>query len=114
MFEFYHAIVAFPAGGGGQGGSGGLLEMLLPLGIMGAIFYFLVLRPQQKRQKELDSLLAGLKTGDEVVTTGGLVGKISKVEGDVFTIDMGERTKVRILRAHITGLRGAPSESKES
>ncbi len=61
---------------------GGGLEMLIILAVFGLVFYFMVFRPQSKRQKEQKALLAGLAKGDEVLTSGGLIGRITKVSAD--------------------------------
>jgi len=91
-----------PQGSGGQGGSPGgeLMSTLLMFGVIFLVFYFLLIRPQQKRQKEHQTMLEALKRGDEVVTAGGVHGKIRAVaaqtmrleiaQGVVITIDKGQ------------------------
>lgn len=88
---------------GADAGAMGMLAQFAPLVIMFAIFYFLLIRPQQKRAKEHKAMLDGLKKGDQVVTTGGLIGRILEIEGDVLTIDLGE-TKVKVGRGYVTGM----------
>jgi len=73
-----------------QAADGGSLMGLLPIILMFAILYFLMIRPQMKRQKEHKALVAGLSKGDEVVTAGGIVGKISKVTDAYVGIEVGE------------------------
>jgi preprotein translocase subunit YajC len=73
----------------------------LPLVGMGLIFWFLIIRPQMKRQKEHQAKVAGLKKGDQVVTAGGLVGKIVKVDEDYADIDLGGGTRVKAVKATI-------------
>ena len=68
-------------GGGGFGGFGGF-ESLLPLVLIFVVFYFLLIRPQQKKAKVHRELLAALRRGDRIVTSGGLIGKITRVLGD--------------------------------
>jgi preprotein translocase subunit YajC len=80
-----------------------LTNMLIPLVLMGAVFYFLLIRPQQKQAKEHQKLLTGLKRGDEVVTQGGLIGSVVQVEDRTVTVDVGAGTKVRVLKANIIG-----------
>lgn len=65
------------------------------------LFYVLLIRPQQKRFKEHAQMLSELKKGDKVVTTGGLVGKIDKVQDEEMVIDLGNGTKVTVLRNYI-------------
>jgi preprotein translocase subunit YajC len=76
-----------------------ILFMLLMFGV----FWFILIRPQMKRQKEHQALLAALKKGDEVVTRGGLIGKISGLSDKYLTIELQEKVRVRILRSHVDG-----------
>jgi preprotein translocase subunit YajC len=76
-----------------------MIFMLLIFGV----FWLIVLRPQMKRQKEHQAMLAALKKGDMVVTRGGLVGKISGVSDRILTIELQEKVRVRVLRSHIDG-----------
>lgn len=77
------------------------LFVLLP---MFAIFYFLILRPQSKRQKEHQAMLQKLGKGDEVITRGGLIGKITGVGDDgVLVIELQEKVRVRVPRAYLEG-----------
>ena len=100
MFEVLQAVIA--QGGGGDP-SGGLAGMLLPMVIIFGIFYFLVIRPQNKKQQEHDNFLNNLKVGDGVVTQGGLLGKITNVEQDVLTLDVGSRVRIKVMRSHVQG-----------
>ncbi len=104
MFEVAtaYAMGAAPQAGA-DAGPMGMLAQFAPLVIMFAIFYFLLIRPQQKRAKEHKAMLEGLKNGDQVVTTGGLIGRITNIEGDILTIDLGE-TKVKVGRGYVTGM----------
>ncbi|WP_297731649.1 preprotein translocase subunit YajC [uncultured Maricaulis sp.] len=77
--------------------------------LMGLVFYFLLIRPQQKRMKEHKALIEGLKRGDEVITQGGMIGKISKVADEEVTLDVGEGVKVRIVRSTIADVKGRPA-----
>ena len=80
----------------------------LPFAAILLVFYFLIIRPQQKRQKEQRAMLEALKKGDTVVTQGGIIGKISKLEDLEAVIDVGEGMKLRVLRAMIVDVRGKP------
>ena len=75
---------------------------------MGVVFYFLLIRPQQKRMKEHKEMVEGLKRGDEIVTQGGLIGKIAKVADEEVTVELADGVKVRVVRQTITGVRGRP------
>ncbi len=70
----------------------------LPIVGMVVIFWFLIIRPQMKRQKEHQEKVAGLKKGDQVVTQGGLVGKIAKVEDDFVHIDLAKDVRVKAVK----------------
>ena len=91
------------SGGFAEGGFG-----LLPIVFVMVIFYFLLIRPQQKRAKQHRELLASIRRGDKIVTTGGLTGTVVKVTDDVDTVDVEIATgvKVQIVRAMIADLRG--------
>jgi preprotein translocase subunit YajC len=83
-----------------------LTAMLPPMIAVFAIMYFIGIRPQQRRQKEIREMLAALRRGDTVVTTGGLVGKISKVLNDnEIQVELAEGVRVRMLRAAVTEVR---------
>ena len=77
---------------------GGLEQLLFPLLLL-AIFYFLLIRPQVKRQKEHLAMVAGLRRGDQVVTQGGLIGKVSKIKDDYeVEVELAANVKVRVVR----------------
>ena len=76
----------------------------LPLmAMMVLLFYFMLWRPQAKKQKETQSMLSSLKEGDEVVTTGGLVGKITGLNDTYVTLQVQEKVRLKVLRLHVTG-----------
>ena len=101
--------VAFAMGSAGQAGQeGNPIAAFVPLALMFVIFYFLLIRPQQKRAKEHKALLDNLQKGQTVVTAGGLFGKIVEIKDDIITIDLGETT-VRVGRQYISGLKDAPA-----
>jgi preprotein translocase subunit YajC len=82
---------------------GGAFGMFLPLILIFVVFYFLMIRPQAKQQKKHQEFLGGLKKGDEVVTNGGIIGKVVLVEDRAVQVDVGGGTKLRVLKAHIAG-----------
>ena len=78
----------------------------LPLIVMFVVFYFLLIHPQQKRQKELDQMIRDLKKGDRVTTAGGIIGTIVGIQNDYVIIKVGDgETKIEILKSAITGKR---------
>ena len=88
-------LIFFQAGGG--------LWQFLPIIVIIGVFYFLLIRPQQKRQKQLQETIANLKIGDRVVTTGGIVGVITAVRETSFYIRTAEKSILEIARSAIAG-----------
>jgi len=78
---------------------------IVPLVLIFVIFWFLLIRPQQKRMKDHRTMIAAVKRGDKVVTGGGLIGKVTKVTGDEVEIDLGGGQKVRALKATLSDVR---------
>jgi preprotein translocase subunit YajC len=86
-----------------QGTAGGLIQFL-PLLLIVAIFYFLILRPQQRRQRQLQETIANLKIGDRVVTTGGVIGIITTVRETSFLIRSADKSILEIARTAVAGI----------
>ena len=82
--------------------SGSVIGSFLPLILLFAIFYFLIIRPQQKAQKEHKLMLEALKKGDKIITTGGLIATIVKPEEDFIKIKLNDDTIVKLDRAYIS------------
>jgi preprotein translocase subunit YajC len=91
---------AMAGGPGGAQGSGGLLT-LVPLLLMFAIFYFLLIRPQQKKAKEHRTFLENLKRGDRVVTAGGLYGEITGMTDETVILEIADKIRVKVGRGYI-------------
>lgn len=106
---------AAPTGGGapapGPVGCGGGTEQIGFLLLMFAVLYFVMIRPQQKRQKQHEQMLTDLKKGDIVRTNGGLRGEVTALDERDVTIEIADRTRVKVLRTHVAGL-DAPPEQK--
>lgn len=77
-----------------------------------AVFYFMIIRPQQKKQREMDAWLKALKKGDEVVTNGGLIGKISGLTDTTVTLEVQEKVRLKVLRSAITGKAPQPGNAQ--
>ncbi|HET9713283.1 MAG TPA: preprotein translocase subunit YajC [Pyrinomonadaceae bacterium] len=86
-----------------QGGLGGLAQML-PIFLIIGVFYFLLIRPQQKRQRQLQETISTLKIGDRVVTTGGIIGVITTVRDTSFLIRSADKSILEIARSAIAGI----------
>ncbi|MFN7098556.1 MAG: preprotein translocase subunit YajC [Gammaproteobacteria bacterium] len=93
---------ANPATGTATAGSGSGLTSILFLLVFFAIFYFLILRPQQKRQKEQRDMISNLAKGDEVVTSGGIVGKIIDMDDSFLELEIAQGIKVKVQRFAIS------------
>jgi preprotein translocase subunit YajC len=93
-------------GGGSSGsGAGGLLS-LVPFVLIFVIFYFLVIRPQQKRQKDQKALVDAMKKGDKVVTTSGIWGTVTNLGKETVTLQIADNVKIKMQRENIARLRG--------
>jgi preprotein translocase subunit YajC len=86
-------------------GGAALAAQIMPLVLIGFIFYFLLIRPQNQRLKAHRALLAAITKGETVVTNGGLIGKVVKVTDDELTIDLGNAQKVKVVRSMIADVR---------
>ena len=93
---------AMGAPAGGAAGEGSALVSFVPLILMLVACYFLLIRPQQKRTKEHKAMLSALKRGDEVVTAGGLYGRIVEAADDHLQVDLGNNVVVKIARSSIS------------
>jgi preprotein translocase subunit YajC len=105
-----HAMGTMGQGDGGQPGS--QFAAFVPLVLMVGIFYFLLIRPQQKKQKEHKQLLSNLQKGDVVMTSGGLHGKITGLTETAVTMEIAEKVRVKVQRGYIAGVisKGEPVE----
>src|SRR5262245_42998990 len=86
-------------------------SMLLPILGMLLIFYFLMIRPQQKRQKEVQKMLSGMKKGDRVLTATGLYGTVTSVKDDIVVLQIADNVKVEMVKSAVTGI-VAPSSGE--
>jgi preprotein translocase subunit YajC len=92
------------AQGGAAAGGPPIWIQLLPFAGLFAVFYFLIIRPQQQKQNDHTAMLANLKKNDEVVTSGGLYGRIQTISDDVVTLEIAPNVKVRVSRPQIASL----------
>jgi preprotein translocase subunit YajC len=110
LIDLAHAMGPAPQGGSGEGGAMGLFGSLIPLILIFVIFYFLLIRPQQKRAKEHKSMIESLKKGDKIVTSGGIYGIIEAVGTNTITVKVGENVKVKIGKPYVATLRASSDE----
>lgn len=100
MISVAHAQAAAPATGSAFG-LDGLSSMMLPLLMIGAM-YFLMIRPQQKRAKETKAMVDALKNGDEVITAGGILGKITKANEQYVVVEIAAGSEITVQRVAVT------------
>lgn len=107
------------AGGAAAGGAapprpqgcGGPEQIIFMLAML-VVFYFLLIRPQQKKMKQHKAMVESLKRGDAVITSGGIFGRITAVEGNVLTVEIAKNTNIRILKSAVGGIANAETEEK--
>ena len=93
---------ASAAGTQSAGGVGSMLTMLIPLALIVVFFYFFIIRPEKKRTKEMQNMLDSIQVADEVITNGGIIGRVLSVKDDTVLIETGsDRTKIRVLKSAI-------------
>jgi preprotein translocase subunit YajC len=83
-------------------GLSGMAPLLIMLAVFGAIFYFMLIRPQRKRQAKMNELIGGLKRGDQVITAGGIYGEIDSVGDSSFVLTLEDGAKIRVAKASVT------------
>ncbi|MGH8265596.1 MAG: preprotein translocase subunit YajC [Steroidobacteraceae bacterium] len=101
MDFFISNAYAQQAGGGAAGGG---MQMIIFMGLFFVVFYFLLIRPQNKRAKEHRAMLAALAVGNEVVTTGGILGKVTEVSESFVSIEIASGVVIKVQRAQVSGL----------
>jgi len=97
---------AMSRAGGGGGDQPSLLIQMAPFLMVFAVIYFVMIRPQQKRQQEHRAMLEALKAGDQVLS-GGIFGEITKIKDDVITLKVADNVRIRVHRSAVTGKVGA-------
>lgn len=102
------------AAGGSPGGTEIIMQMA-PFAIILVIMYMLIIRPQQKRAKETQEMLGGIRRGDTVVTSGGIIGKVTKVtDAAEVEVEIAPNVRVRVMRAMISDVRAKGEPVKET
>lgn len=105
------ATIAAAAGGGGMSA---MLLQLAPFLLIFVVFYFLLIRPQQQRVKKHTEMINNLRRGDEVLTQGGIVGKITKITDNEATVEIAEGVRVKVLKPTITEVRNRTEPANDS
>ncbi len=91
-----------------------LVEMLVMPAVFLMIMYFLIIKPQQRKAKEQKELLTNMKAGDEVVTSGGIIGKVKSVADTFVTLEIANNTNVKVLKANVTALTKPPAAASQA
>lgn len=107
MFDTAYALGTGGAGGEGAGGFAGFIPLIL----MFVIFYFLLIRPQQKRTKDHRAMIANLKKGDRIITSGGIHGRITGMDEATLTVEIADKVRVKVARANVSGLSQPAAQS---
>ena len=113
--QWMSLLVQAQGQGGGSavpGCGGGGITQLLPLILMFLVFYFLLIRPQQKRTKQHKEFLNSLKKGDEVITSGGLFGRVTGITESVVTLEVADKVRIKVQRGNISGTKPKPVAEK--
>lgn len=113
MISKVYAMASSPVDAGAQPPAQGLGAMLFPAVVIIAIFYFLIIRPQKKRDDEHKKFLEGLKKGDEVVTQSGIFGRIAGFSPSQITLEVAQNVKIKVAKTAVAGL-AAPESNPES
>ncbi len=100
------------AQGAGAGSAGGGFSMLVPLVLMFLVFYFLLIRPQKKKQQKHQDMLKSLKVGDKVITSGGLCGTIVDGGDPLLKLEIADKVKVEVGRGYIAGKLVTPKDAR--
>ncbi|MDE2362888.1 MAG: preprotein translocase subunit YajC [Hyphomicrobiales bacterium] len=106
---------AFAQAAGGSPGGTEIIMQMAPFGIILVIMYFLIIRPQQKRAKDTQAMITGIRRGDTVVTTGGIIGKVTKVtDAAEIEVEIAANVRVRILRQMVAEVRSKGEPVKDA
>ncbi len=100
-------------GGGATGQGAGGFSSLIPIILMFVIFYFLLIRPQQKKTKEHREMITKLKKGDRIITSGGLHGRITAVGETTMTVEIADKVRVKVARSNVAQVVQSSSQSQE-
>jgi preprotein translocase subunit YajC len=111
VIDLAYAMGPSPQPGGGPAA---VLVQLVPIVLVLGIFFFLVIRPQQRERKRREQMLAAIKKGDRVVTSGGLIGTVVGVTERRVTLKLGDSVRVECLRSAVTGLEADTKADAES
>jgi len=113
MIDLAYAMGPLPQGSGGPASFSWLIQ-LLPMVAIFAIFYFLLIRPQQRQRRDREEMLKNIKKGDRIITSGGLIGTVVGLGEETVTLKIADSVRVECLRSGVTGLRGQAKAETDS
>ena len=113
-FVLINIAYAMGQGGGAAGQGAGGFSALIPIILMFVIFYFLLIRPQQKKSKEHREMINRLKKGDRIITSGGLHGLVTAVSETTMTVEIADKVRVKIARGNVSQVVQSSSQLQEA
>ena len=105
---------ALGTGGGAAQGMGGSIGPLIPLVLMFAIFWFLLIWPQQKKAKQQREMVRNLRKGDRIITSGGIYGRITGLDDTAVTLEIAEKVRIKVSRGNVNALSQLAQQSQAS
>ena len=103
---------AYAQAAGEAAGTEGLLFQFLPLILIFVVFYFLLIRPQQRKMKDHRSMLSAIRRGDRIVTGGGIIGTVVRSGDDELTVEIGDGVRVKVMRSTVASVLAKPEPAK--
>ena len=114
MFEIKFPFLDAAAGDVPEAGMGGLIQPILMIAVFGVLMYFMLFRPQKKQEKAVNEMRSSLRVGDEIATTGGILGKIIEIKDEFLIIETGnDRTKLKITKWAVRSVEHREEEEDE-
>jgi preprotein translocase subunit YajC len=111
---FAYSFLAIAAASATEGESSPMFPLLLQFAFIGAIFYFVLIVPARNKQKKLEAMVAGLKSGDRVIINPGIFGTVVNLEGeDALYVRVDDKTKIKVLRSAVAGLQDQVPETEK-
>jgi preprotein translocase subunit YajC len=108
-----HAITLLALAGPSSGEEPNPMASFVLMGIIFAIFYFILIRPMKQKQRKLDELVKSLKSGDKVIINPGILGTVEGVDEKTLNVRIAERTRIKVLRSAVAGLQDTPKTEKK-
>ena len=111
LYRMYSVVPI--AMGGGEAGGQDMISLLLMMGIIFGIFYFLVIRPQKQQQQEHEDMVSSLSKGDDVITAGGIHGEIESVTDDVIQLKVTGDVTIKLNKSAVSSVKGADNSDEQ-